>query len=41
MAGPSPVIEDDRYLAVRLGIRLQTDDVVANTGWFTWQGFTA
>jgi hypothetical protein len=35
------VIEDDRYLAARSGIRLRTDAVVADTGWFARQGFTA
>ncbi len=33
--------KDDHYFAVRSGIRLRTDAMVANTGWFTWQGFTA
>jgi hypothetical protein len=35
------VIKDDRYLAVRSGIRLRTDTVVANIGRFNRQGLTA
>jgi len=35
------VIEDDRYLVVRSGKRLRTDAVVADTGGFALQGFTA
>jgi hypothetical protein len=33
--------EDDHYFAVRSGIRLRTDAMVANIGEFNRQGFIA